>query len=124
MAEEKQYCPKCGEEITNNAEYCEMCGASLKIAKAHNHSKKMYIPNTIQFPFIAELIFFVLCSGGISFWAFTNLLTIYEDYFKLFVCVILALMIGFSFTLLILVVFKFNKLEKRIIELHEELNKD
>ncbi len=35
----KQYCPKCGEQLTKQARFCKACGAKLSMAKANTKKR-------------------------------------------------------------------------------------
>ncbi len=145
MSEENVRCPKCGSENTfdsnsQNKLYCRECGKNLSkyVLTSENSAKRL------MFPFIVEIIVFlfiaILCA--VCFGMFlvnfsasiqigreqsdTILQEIYYGQSRLgtALCLFLGALIGAMFVFCNWAVFKFNRLEKRILELQEKLGKE
>lgn len=146
MSEENIRCPKCGSENTfdsnsQNKLYCRECGKKLsKYVLTNENSAKR-----LMFPFIVEIIAFLIVAiiFSIIFGACTAYLSAsfhpvnydrdiinfqsIQDTLSLFGILIssfIGALIGAMFIFCNWSVFKFNRLEKRILELQEKLGKE
>ncbi len=150
MTEEQKTikCPKCGTENSSNDKFCQECGNSLIIPpKSQTNVNKFKSP--IVYPYILEIIYFIFCSlaawlvCNIQIWdkvippehtaeTINNAETMFQQLYYLgdntniyFVRVfyIIAILGGLLVALAIWSVFKFNRIERRIIETQEMINK-
>lgn len=148
MAYEKEAikCPKCGTENSTDDKFCQKCGSRLVIPENQINTNTWKRPAT--YPYIIEIIFFLFCSFcawfvcSIQIWnkvvppehsatTIENAETILQQIYYLgentniyfvrgfyLIAILGALLAAFA----IWSIFKFNRLERRIIETQEMIN--
>lgn len=149
MSEEKETirCPKCDTENSIDDKFCKECGNSLVITENQINVNTWKRPAT--YPYIIEIIFFLFCSFCAWFVCSIQMLdkvippehsattienaeTILQQIYYLgentniyFVRVfyLIAILGALLVALAIWSVFKFNRIEKRIIETQEMISK-
>jgi ribosomal protein L37E len=136
MTEEKETikCSKCGTENNINDKFCQECGSALS-SNSQNYKQIEKMP--FLFPSILEILIFIILSAIITFCSalfFTAYLIDLSTYNKetvfeqIYSAVSISgtgigIVIGILFVFILWSVFKFNRLEKRIIETQEMINK-
>lgn len=152
MAEEKIVCPKCGTENSTDDKYCKECGTHLleetnkedKTEHKTTKTKTWQPPELV--PFIVELIFFVILFVAIFFAMMNDFLgssfqgkynvseaeTIFQQIYYTVsnteICLRMLIVVIFTILVILIVlviwsVFKFNRIERRIVETQEMINK-
>jgi hypothetical protein len=151
MAEEKIVCPKCGTENSTDDKYCKECGTLLleetnkedKTEHKTTKTKTWQSPELV--PFIVELIFFVILFVAIFFAKINDFSSFFEGKYNVSEAetifqqiyytvsnteICLRMLIVAIFTILVILivlviwsVFKFNRIERRIVETQEMINK-
>lgn len=145
MAEEKETikCPKCGNNLEDNVTFCPMCGydflqekeCGANFCAETNAEKSTYKTwqEPGQIPFIVELIFFIVLVACVCFCNFNNFMEFFKNEYENILQQInlniamlgmaIFVIIGVLTVLVIWSVFKFNRIERRIIETQKMLNR-
>lgn len=136
MSEETIRCPKCGTENSTDDKFCQECGKNLS---KYIYNKNEKLTKALMFPFLVEIVGFLIIAIviaialGLFLFLFPNNFTItsgqnttildqiYNNVtnYGSTVCLFLGGLIGAMFVFCIWSVFKFNRLERRIIETQE-----
>ena len=117
MEVQNNFCSECGTKINKNDKFCQNCGKHFSTGAMKS-----------MFSIIGEIILFLIIS---SIFVIPCAKAVIEDLYHYVLRgngIFLGLAVGFSAGLLFIFalwsVIKFNRLEKRIIELQEKLNKE
>ena len=135
MTEEQKTikCPKCGTENDGNNNFCQLCGAKIKeniTVDNQSKSNKKNIKKNLMFSFITEIVAFLIIvafTAGFPVLEIIDVIgnrisdteNVYEQLYLsiLFVEQSVVILIGLLFILALWSVFKFNRIEQRIVEM-------
>lgn len=138
MAEETIKCPKCGTENSTDDKYCKECGKNLSsyILPKESLTKALLFPVALEI--ITFLVVAIICGFAFGYFVVrfpseipmyndssTLLQLIYDEQNKLGItlCLFLGSLIGAMVVFCTWSVFKFNRIERRIVETQEMINK-